>query len=433
MLAALALAALVAVTAPARLDATFGHSGTVRVDLGGADTAEALLLQPDGQVAVAGSSTAGTSPAFLRTYDTSGKPHLQLVLDAAGVDQIPALAQQPDGKLLAAWQTLTTRGETVIYRVRLVRLNSDGSTDFNVDVFNGGAPGLQGGGPAGAQAIAVQPDGKIVVLLGTALVCLNRDGAQAFRIDFGLTDVARALALQPSGRILVAGTRSGAPFLDAYGSDGTPDPTFKATLGPGSPQALAVLPDGRIDIATRTQVERLLPTGAVETTGAVPGPAIALDAQGRVVAAGAGGIRRLTTSLMPDGSFGAAGTAGLGGVDPAAVAVQPDGKVLVAGTVKDDAVVVRLPANAAVRRPVVTVTRRPRTPLRAPARAVFAFRADTRGATFRCSLDEGVLRPCGSPRAYRVPAGPHRFRVQALSGGVTGPTVAVRFSVVPPR
>jgi hypothetical protein len=189
-----------------------------------------------------------------------------------------------------------------------------------------------------------------------------------------------------------------------------------------------MLPDGRIDVATRTQVERLLPTGALETAGAVPGPAIALDAAGRVVAAGPGGIRRLGSSLMPDRSFGAVGSAGLDGIEPVGVAVQRDGKTLVAGTREGDALVERFPANAPIRRPAVTVRRRPA----GPGRASFAFRSDTPGATFRCALDRGKLRPCRSPVAYRLAAGRHHFSVQALGGGVSGPTATVAFTVVRP-
>jgi uncharacterized delta-60 repeat protein len=421
--AAVALVALVAGIAPARLDTTFGAAGQVRI--AGAQPV-ALLVEPDGTIDLAG--TAGTG-AFLDRLSPTGNLAQHLALDDTGVDQIPALAQQSDGKLLVAWQTLTTRGETVIYHVRLLRLDADGSTDASIELFNGGAPGLQGGGPAGAQAIAVQADGKVVVLLATELVRLNPDGSQDFRVDFGPTEVARVLALQRGGRILVAGTRGPTPFLDAYTPDGSVDPGFNAVVVPGSPQALTTLPDGRIVLATRTQAERLLNSGAIETTGAIPGPALALDGQGRLVAAGPGGIRRLTTALTPDGTFGAGGTAGLGGVDPAAVAVQPDGAVLVAGTAKGDAVVMRLRANAPVRRPLVTLTRR-----RAPAgAAVFAFHADTAGATFRCAVDGRTMRPCRSPVSYRLAAGRHRFRVQALSGGVTGPTVAVGFSVARQR
>jgi uncharacterized delta-60 repeat protein len=427
--AALALAAVLAVAAPARLDATFGQGGEAKVDLGGSEVAEAMLLQHDGKVVVAGSSTSGTSPAFLVRLKADGKPDLRLTRDDVGVDQIPALAQQPNGKLLVAWQTLTTRGETVIYHVRLERLNTDGSLDFSVDLFNGGAAGLQGGGPAGAQAIAVQPDEKIVVLLATTLIRLNADGSPDLRVDFGPTDVARALALEPDGRILVAGTRGGGPYVDAYRADGSLDPDFHAALESGSPQSLAVLPGGRIVVATRTQVERLLPTGASETTGAIPGPAIALDPQGRLVAAGPGGVGRLTATLAPDNSFGGAGTAGLGNVDPVAVALQPDGKVLVAGTAGSDAVVLRLPANAPIRLPAVRLTHHPAAVVRAHARVVFAFRSDTAKATFRCARDSGPFRPCHSPVAYRPAPGAHRFRVQALGGGVTGPSVSFRFRV----
>jgi uncharacterized delta-60 repeat protein len=425
VLALVALAALLAAVAPARFDKTYGEAGVARVELTGPTVAEALLLQRDGKAVVSGALSAGTSSAFIARFDTRGGQHDITFRDDAGVDQIPALAEQPDGRLLAAWQTLTTRGETVIYHVRLVRLALDWTPDLNVDLFNGGAPGLQGGGPAGAQAIAVQPDGKIVVLLGTALFRLNAGGSQDFRVDFGPSDVARALALGPGGRILVAGTRGSSPFVDAYRADGTVDPTFHAALQAGNPQSLAVLPDGRIDVATRSHVERLLTSGALETTGAVPGSAVSLDAAGRIVAAGKGGIRRLTSSLMPDGTFGAAGTAGLGGIDPVGVAVQPNGKTLVAGTLDGHAIVERLAANVPIRRPVVIVMRRPAP----PGHATFAFHADTPGATFRCALDDGSLRPCRSPVAYWLAAGRHHFYVQALGGGVTGPTAIVRFSV----
>ena len=44
----------------------------------------------------------------------------------------------------------------------------------------------------------------------------------------------------------------------------------------------------------------------------------------------------------------------------------------------------------------------------------FRFAASERGSSFRCKLDAKPYRPCASPRAYRVKAGRHAFRVFAV-------------------
>ena len=47
-------------------------------------------------------------------------------------------------------------------------------------------------------------------------------------------------------------------------------------------------------------------------------------------------------------------------------------------------------------------------------RVAFRFAASERGSSFRCKLDAEPYRPCTSPRAYRVKAGRHAFRVFAI-------------------
>lgn len=47
-------------------------------------------------------------------------------------------------------------------------------------------------------------------------------------------------------------------------------------------------------------------------------------------------------------------------------------------------------------------------------RVAFRFTASERGSSFRCKLDARPFRPCASPRAYRVKAGRHVFRVFAI-------------------
>ena len=61
----------------------------------------------------------------------------------------------------------------------------------------------------------------------------------------------------------------------------------------------------------------------------------------------------------------------------------------------------------------------------------FRFAADEPGARFRCKLDARPYRACTSPRAYRVKAGRHAFRVVAIDrAGNADPTPALfRFAV----
>jgi hypothetical protein len=82
-------------------------------------------------------------------------------------------------------------------------------------------------------------------------------------------------------------------------------------------------------------------------------------------------------------------------------------------------------------------TRPPQTRLTAHPRALiltakkwrrisFRFASSERGSSFRCKLDAKPYRPCASPRAYRVKAGRHAFRVFAIdSAGNHDPTPAL--------
>jgi uncharacterized delta-60 repeat protein len=125
-------------------------------------------------------------------------------------------------------------------------------------------------------------------------------------------------------------------------------------------EALDVLvqPDGKILISGYTSVTdvfraalvRLTSTGAIDTTfGLVTSTAsdkargIALQADGKVVAAGAGNsdfaVLRFTSAGAPDTSFGTNGVLAVdffAGTDVANdVLVQPDGKLVVAGSARN--------------------------------------------------------------------------------------------------
>jgi uncharacterized delta-60 repeat protein len=140
------------------LDPTYGVAGRVTTDFGGIDSVNAAVLQPDGKIVVAGGLTeAGfalarynTDGSLDATFGSGGK----VVTPVGGHIQIAfALALQADGKLVAAGN----RGDDFA----TVRYNSDGSLDTSFG--SGGEAVIVFGGFGGARALAVQPDGKVIV------------------------------------------------------------------------------------------------------------------------------------------------------------------------------------------------------------------------------------------------------------------------------
>jgi uncharacterized delta-60 repeat protein len=253
--------------------------------------------------------------------------------------------------------------------------------------------------PGGAEAysVALQPDGRIVAAgyaaqattSSVALARYNSDGSldSSFGSSglvttdfpgFG-TVVGRSVAVQADGRILVAGNTymvyqmdAGARFaLARYNSDGSLDTSFGdsgvlTTAFPGFSGAVgygvAVQPDGRIVVAglvsTGNQgvfgLARYTPDGSLDSsfgTGGLVTTAfggysgaysVALQADGRIVAAGDAGyifaLARYNSDGSLDSSFGSSGrvTAMVGGMYHYSyawsVAVQPDGRILAGGT-----------------------------------------------------------------------------------------------------
>ena len=160
-----------------------------------------------------------------------------------------ALALQPDGSLLVGGQFSWIGGAPRNY---LARVAADGTVDGS---FN---PGPSGRG--GVLALAVQPDGGIVVggsftgLGGASRTNLGRlhaDGSVDNDFNPGAGGQVNALALQADGKILVGGdftSLGGAPqaYLGRLNADGSVDTNFSASVGGGQVLALALQPDGKI-------------------------------------------------------------------------------------------------------------------------------------------------------------------------------------------
>jgi len=227
--------ALARYNADGSLDTSFGAAGKVTTRFaGGFDRANTIVLQADGKIVAAGSATSrATGPDFaLVRYNADGSLDATFGIDGrvvtdfsagggifANSDGASSAALQSDGKIVVAGAS--THEPTFIDFV-LARYNPDGSLDASF--ADGGKAELSFFGNSSIDSIsgvANQPDGKIVVAGITttatrdfALARYNADG----RLDltFGVngkvaTDLgnadnnAFAMALQPDGRIVIAG------------------------------------------------------------------------------------------------------------------------------------------------------------------------------------------------------------------------------------
>jgi uncharacterized delta-60 repeat protein len=211
---------------------------------------------------------------------------------------------------------------------------------------SGGIVNLPNATDNGATAVAVQPDGKVVVAgyvtrnTGSSSISvqrLNRDGSLdttfnktgSVTIQTDNDDTPRAVALQPDGRILVGGSwsghnGSGGGLVARLNMNGSLDTTFgsrglwKSAVA-GRVNKLAVLTD---------------PLHPASVTGIVA----AVDAT--VNGVGCLGAVKLTPAGQSDNAFGSAGFAAFPGLTApddgrtAGVAVAPSGEVYLAGHVQ---------------------------------------------------------------------------------------------------
>jgi uncharacterized delta-60 repeat protein len=251
--------------------------------------------------------------------------------------------------------------------------------DLDTSFGSGGKKTINFSGTDAAQAVLVQPNGRVIAAGGggpASSFCVVRlraangtldptFGSGGKRVvDFGTdNESVYGAALQPDGKILLVGDSRLQVAVVRLKANGTLDTTFdgdgKKILSWGAigrATAVVVAPNGKILLGGfsgpeggNIQVARLKPNGALDTTfGAAGiatidfggddfGEAMARQADGRIVVAGrstaAGAVvarLRATGALDPD--FGSGGRVTLpGGGSARAVLVQPDRKIVVAG------------------------------------------------------------------------------------------------------
>jgi len=239
------------------LDTTFSDDGKV-FDKNVEEEGACIALQPDGKILVTGNSPIGD--IFLKRYNNNGS------LDTSFGDIDPTVNDPMfrTGKVSTFFSNMGAGGYSVIlqcdgkiivagtcgfleeYDFAIVRYNANGSLDTS---FSGtGKLSTDFGGYDFAYSVALQSDGKIVVAGYSnssggngdgdfAVARYNVDGSLDTSFagtgklitDFGGNDLAYSVALQPDGKIVVAGTspiNSQEFALVRYNTDGSLDKTF---------------------------------------------------------------------------------------------------------------------------------------------------------------------------------------------------------------
>lgn len=328
------------------LDTSFGIDGKVLTDFSNSnDNANAIALQVDGRIIVAGyASTSGLPPNFaVARYDLNGDFDPSFSTDgrttivfnrgnkkAGSITHsiVRDIAIQFDGRIVLAGDVDAKFG--------LARLNPDSSLDTDFGVNGKMIVSLSGGtGGSAAYTVAIQTVDSEQRIVAAGYANSRKGG-----IDFGLmrftangtldntfdvdgkviTDFAggedsvKDIVIDASNRIVAAGACGSINFaLARYNSDGTLDITFDG--------------DGKV---------------ATDFSGfSDAGESVAIQPDGKIIVVGVArnpgsdfALARYNSDGTPDNSFGNNGklTTDLSGGDSArALAMQPDNKIVLVG------------------------------------------------------------------------------------------------------
>jgi uncharacterized delta-60 repeat protein len=323
--------ATAAQAAPGDLDASFGQAGVATMDLHHNAFGNALVVQSDGKIVVAGtaiSPSGQTSDVVTARFTEQGAPDTSYGVAGTGAAQPDfghnetgyAAALQPDGKVLVAGDIDQDRGMS---RPLVARFSANGTLDATFGQGKGWTSPLDGSDYPDifGRAIALNPNGNIVI---------------GGYIDYG-----------PDSPMIATGTPDGsfsdAGEVDPDGADGTMAGIAVAKDDSVEGAGVQVNPGAAGDFQISHVTGRSFSSIVQNLGGEDDATAVALQPDGKLVVAGYTNFRgtndfavvRYTSNQVLDTSFGTGGTeiVDLGGSDLAkAVVVQSDGKIVLAGT-----------------------------------------------------------------------------------------------------
>lgn len=325
----------------------------------------ALAVQPDDKIIIGGAFSAYNGVGRTNIARINADGTLDNSFDPGqGVGYISpkvlAIALQPDGKVLIGGQFNTVNGTN---REGIARLNSNGSLDTSFD------PGGVSGSTATVYALAVQPDGMVLVggeftsIHGTNINRIARlfpDGSvdATFNPGAGANGTVLLVAVQTNdNKIAIGGNFSTVNNIThnriaRLNADGSLDASFSPTAN-STVNAVIPLSNGQmllggnfttVNNTNRNRIARLNSNGTLDTNfnpgtganGVVN--ALALQANGEVILGGYfvvvnGVARNFTARLNSDGSLDSGFNPG-GTLDAVVNSVvrQPDGKLVIGGS-----------------------------------------------------------------------------------------------------
>jgi uncharacterized delta-60 repeat protein len=398
--ASLSALPIVAGAAAGDLDTTFDGDGMVTTTVGSSSYATAVKIQSDGKIVVAGVSDNGSDNDFVvARYNSDGSldsgfgvgGKVTTSFSSSG-DAANAIAIQSDGKIVVAGY----ESSSGVPKFAMARYNSNGTLDTS---FSGDGKATHSFGSAvyDGRAVALQSDGKIVVagykdppganlIDSFALARFATNGNLDTTFGYSGEEVANfsvsndrgyGMAIQNDDKIVVAGTASVSSSPDfgvmRFNANGSLDTSFsgdgksgKATVtlgGNDHGRAVALQSDGKIVVAGFTDVfganrfalARFNTDGSLDTTFNGNGRvitavgssdayayAVAIQSDGKIVVGGAANTGLLASDFAvvrynSNGSLDTGfGTGGIVITSPFysvnGIAIQGDGKIVAAGS-----------------------------------------------------------------------------------------------------
>ncbi|MDO9553863.1 T9SS type A sorting domain-containing protein [Rhodonellum sp.] len=361
----------------ARLNAEGSLDTSFNPGTGASGFVWSTAFQPDGKILIGGffHSYSGTLRNNVARLNTDGSLDASFNPGTGTDSQVRTLKLQADGKILIGGD-FNYYNET--YQGGVTRLNADGNLDtsFNPGLgVSGGIISSNTGAFSQVITISLQANGKILIggeftLYDSTpikyVARLNTDGS--LTTDNGASSRVRSIALQPDGKVLIGGE-----FISYNGTsinriarlhaDGSLDSFFDPGTGANNTvNSIALQPDGKILIAgeftsfngkSYNRIARLNADGSLDTSFN-PGSganstvwAIALLPDGKIMVGGAytsyngtalNGIARLNANGSLDTTFNPGTGVAYGlmaGADNYAnvlsIALQSDGKILIGG------------------------------------------------------------------------------------------------------